>query len=386
MTRALIVSILVCACVFAVGVAQEGHQGEKPRFFFEEEEPARPPADTPAEPEATQLPANARFDFETPQQAAVWSALDPEAVIDLAIDEGVARRGRGCLRVSYMARETAFEQISAQPLDIEAATTLSFWVKADLPTNLSFGVVERGGAFYQQFAWLTANEWTHLCVPLTSLILSQDTQDASGKLEPERIAEIRLADLANLPGVLGDALGRKAGVHRLCLDDVAISDGPAPAVGAQGLVAEDFERDPIYVLAIGDALLARVPEGEGQALGVLCEERTQRWVGFVMAVGQLDLEAATTLSLRLKASQPMVLSVQLEEWDNSKYSHRVGLDPVDGWVQKTIPLDSLLLETDSDDENGRLDREQIRVLVVTADMSRVQQFPVTFSVDDVKFE
>jgi len=81
-----------------------------------------------------------------------------------------------------------------------------------------------------------------------------------------------------------------------------------------------------------------------------------------------------------------VLSVQLEEWDNSKYSHRVGLDPVDGWVQKTIPLDSLLLETDSDDENGRLEREQIRVLVVTADMSRVQQFPVSFSVDDVKFE
>jgi hypothetical protein len=105
-----------------------------------------------------------------------------------------------------------------------------------------------------------------------------------------------------------------------------------------------------------------------------------------MAVGHLDLEAAETLSLRLKASEPLVLSVQLEEWDNSKYSQRVGIDPADGWVQKTLPLDSLLLETDSDDENGRLDRAQMRVLVVTADMSRVQQFPVTFSVDDVRFE
>jgi hypothetical protein len=170
------------------------------------------------------------------------------------------------------------------------------------------------------------------------------------------------------------------------LDDVAIADEPAPAVGAEALVAEDFEREAIHALAIGDALLRRVPEGDGHALGVMCEERAQRWVGFVMAVGHLDLEAAETLSLRLKASEPLVLSVQLEEWDNSKYSQRVGIDPADGWVQKTLPLDSLLLETDSDDENGRLDRAQMRVLVVTADMSRVQQFPVTFSVDDVRFE
>jgi hypothetical protein len=383
--RALIGSALALMCA-AAAVAQEGGEKEQPRFFFEKGQPAKPPGDAAAQaavPLAAETPA---FDFETPQQAAVWSAVDPEAQIELATDEGFAHAGRGCLQLTYMARETAFEQFSAQPLSVEAATTLSFWIRADLPTNLSFGVVERGGAFYQQFVWLHAGEWTHINLPLASLLLSQDTQDQSGKLEPERIAEIRLADLANLPGTLGDALGRKAGVHRLWLDDVALPNEPAPAIGEQGLTADDFERDAIHALAIGGALLARVPDGEGHALGVLCEERTQRWVGFVMAVGQLDLRAAQSLSLRLKTSRPVVLSLQLEEWDNSKYSQRVGIDPADGWVQKTLPLDSLLLETDSDDENGRLDRAQMRVLVVTADMSRVQQFPVTFSVDDVRFE
>jgi hypothetical protein len=384
--RALIGSALVWTCS-AAAVAQEGGEKEKPRFFFEQQQqPGRPPADGAAQAEAPAALANPHFDFETPQQAGVWSALDPQAQLEVATDDGAAHAGRGCLQLTYMARETAFEQFSAQPLNVEAATTLSFWIRADLPTNLSFGVVERGGAFYQQFAWLHAGEWTHLSLPLASLVLSQDTQDQSGKLEPERIAEIRLADLANLPGTLGDALGRKAGVHRLWLDDVALPNEPAPAIGEQGLTADDFERDAIHALAIGGALLARVPDGEGHALGVLCEERTQRWVGFVMAVGQLDLRAAQSLSLRLKTSRPVVLSLQLEEWDNSKYSQRVGIDPADGWVQKTLPLDSLLLETDSDDENGRLDRAQMRVLVVTADMSRVQQFPVTFSVDDVRFE
>ena len=386
-----LLSLLLLVGSLPIGLAQDDPQAEKPRFFFEKEQPAKPPAEAPAQADAPELPpvpANPRFDFETEQQASVWSALDPEAVIDVATEEGAAHGGRGCLRVTYMARETAFEQISAQPLNVGAAATLSFWIKADLPTNLTFGVVERGGAFYQQFAWIAADEWTHICVPLASLVLSQDTQDPSGTLEPDRIAEIRLADLANLPGGLGDALGRKAGVHRLCLDDVAISEEVAPAVGegTPGLLAEGFERDAIHVLAIGEALLRRVPEGEGHALGVLCEERAQRWVGLVMAVGHLDLRAAEKLSLRLKASQPLVMSVQLEEWDNSRYSQRVGVDPADGWVQKTIPLDALVLETDSDDENGRLDRDQIRVLVATADMSRVQQFPVIFSVDDVAFE
>jgi hypothetical protein len=358
-----------------------------PRFFFEGGGALKPKAEAPV----AAGPVRAAFDFEAATDLAPWHALDDKADIAIPPEEGVAHAGRGCLRLSYLARETAFEQLSASPLVVGGGVTLSFWIKTDLPTNLSFGVVERGGAFYQQFAAIPANEWTRVSVPLASLILSQDTDDPSGRLEPERIEEIRLADLANLPGALGDALGRKAGVHSLYLDDVAISDfdEPAPAAGHEGENAplvDDFERGAIHALAIGDALLRRGAAEGGQALEVVCEQRLQRWMGFVVAVGQLDLAAAQKLTFRAKASQPLILSVCLEEWDNSKYGQRVALDPAAGWVEKTIPLDALILETESDDENGRLDRRQIRVLVLTGDMARVEQFPVTFSVDDVRFE
>jgi len=370
--------------------AQDEAPKEKPRFFFEGGKPPTPPAEAPPAA-AVPMPAAAAalgLGFEDEADLAAWQALDAEAIIDLDTEEGAAHTGQGCLRMTYVAREGAFEQLTAQPLTVEEAGALSFAIKADLPTNLSFGVVERGGAYYQQFAAIPANEWTLVSVPLPSLVLAQDTPDLLPGLQPDQIIEIRLADLANLPGSLGDALGRKTGVQRLCLDDVGLAaQTEAPVAGAADprLFVDGFDKETIHALAIGDALLQRVRDGEGHALRVLAEDRTGRWKGFVAAVGQLDLRPAEALSLRLKASEALVLNVTLEEWDSSKYSQRVALEAGDEWTEKTIPLDALVLETDSDDENGQPDREQLRVVVVVAEVTRAARFPVSFDVDDLQF-
>jgi hypothetical protein len=373
MSRAHCGAIVALCLVVITAEAQLG----RPRFFFEGgEAPAGGDAVGPL------------FGFEQDGDLAAWTGLDAQAVIDRCMDAGAAYEGEGCLRVTYQPRDAAFEQFSAQPLTVATAAGLSFAIRTDLPTNLSFGVVERGGAFYQQFAAIPADEWTVVSLPLSALVLAQDSQDLTPGLQPDSIVEIRMADLANLPGALGDALGRKVGVHQLFLDNVTFSaEAPVSAAGAGDprLFVDGFEADTVHALAIGEALLSRVPDGEGHALQVLAEERGARWKGFVVAIGQLDLRPAQALSLRLRAADELILNVTLEERDGSKYSQRLGLEAGEAWIGREIPVDALVLETDSDDENGRLDRDQLRVLVINADMARAARFPASFQVDDLQF-
>ncbi|MBM3497655.1 MAG: hypothetical protein FJX74_03185 [Armatimonadetes bacterium] len=373
-TGLLLPALVIAACS---AVAQDAEEGGKPRFFFEG-------GKAPAAPEGDGV----GFSFEADADLAAWQALDAEALIERDTAPGAAFAGEGCLRMTCVAREGAFQQLTARPPTVTEAATLAFGIRTDLPTNLSFGVVEGGGAFYQQFAAIPGGQWTWVSVPLASLVLSQDTQDASGRLEPEQIAEIRLADLANLPGPLGDALGRKTGVQRLCLDEVVLSsatEGTVAGAGDPRLFVEGFEGESVMALAIGGAALERVAEGDGHALRVVADGRASRWQGCVLAVGQLDLRAASGLSLRLGASEGLVVNVTLEERDGSKYSQRIGV-AADAPSEKTIPLDAMILETDSADENGRLDRDQARVLVIVADMARAVRLPAWFSLDDVRFE
>lgn len=399
---------IVLTCIITVAVGQD--QGEKPKppaFFFEkkggpvepkgpggdEEQPAMPEAEQPAAEQPLQPPgvrpaAPLAFDFETDRALAHWSATDEEAELDITTAEGAAHGGNGCLRLTYLPREGAFQQLSAAPLEVMGGQTLSFWVKTDLPTPLSFGVVEDTGGFYQQFCATPAGEWTHVDLPLSSLVLSQDTRDDNARLEPTRIREIRIQDLSNLPGVLGDALGRKAGVQRLFLDDVALTDEDAPPPGTaapDALLADGFERSAVCALAIGGARLSTGEGAEGNGLAIECAQRDQRWMGAVVAIGHLDLRDRESLSLHLRASQPVLVSVVLEERDGSKYAQRVRLDPDAGWVEKQLPIDQLLLETDSNDENRQLDRDQVRVLIVVADTTPVAELPLTIGVDEIAF-
>jgi hypothetical protein len=401
--------ILLCTIVVAVAQdAGEGAKREPPRFFFEkkgglakpeqpageEEQPGKgeaegPAVEGPARPPETAVAVPPTFDFEAEGALARWTATDGEAILDITRAEGAAHGGNGCLRLTYMPREGAFQQLSATPLQVMEGKTLSFWVKTDLPTPLSFGVVEDTGAFYQQFCATPADQWTQASVPLSSLILSQDTRDNSGRLEVASIREIRIQELSNLPGALGDVLGRKAGVQQLFVDDVAITDEEAPQPGVADpdvLLVDGFERGAIHALAIGGALLSTGEGAEGSGLVIECPGRDQRWMGLVMGVGHLNLRDRETLSLHLKSSQPVLLSIVLEERDGSKYAQRFRLDPEAGWTSKDLAIDQLLLETDSEDENQMLDRDQVRVLIIVADTTPVAEFPLTIGVDEIAFK
>lgn len=423
--RVLLALLLVLLLVFAVtlAVAQDdaadddaGDEGddtkkddEKPKFFFERGgdlkraddegadedaeggEAAKPGGgrrDIPAPGfGAAPEPAPADFDFEDEDMLRYWQAADGEAILDITAPEGAQAGGEGALRLTYMPREGAFQQLTASRLGGIKGDTLSFDIRTSTATPVSLGVVEQGGGFYQQFLETPTDEWVSVSIPLSSLVISQDTlaQDPGLKLDVAEIAEIRFQDLSNLGGAMGDALGRKVGVQQLILDNVRISEAEEPAPDA-GMTVDTFESDAIAALAIGGAKLQKGEGAEGQCLEIVCEGRTQRWMGAVMVCGFLDIADAESLTLRAKASEALILSVNAEEWDGSKYEARLRLDPDDGWTDIEVPLDELLLVNDGDDENGKLDNQQIRVVVLVADMAGAEEFPITIGVDDIAFK
>ena len=380
--------------VWPIAAQQEGDKPKPPVFFFQHPggalaQPENRPAQREQRPEAALPPTAAAFDFEAESQVGYWRPTDAEAAVQLATEAGAAHGGKGCLRVTYNAREGVFEQVAARPLQVVGGKTLTFWVRTSQPTQLSLGVVEQGGGFYQQFCVTPADAWAKVDVPLASLILSQDTNDPDGRLDVADIVETRVADLANLPGGLADALGRKAGEQQLLLDDVAITDDDPDWPGAappQGVLADGFERDTIYALAIGGAELRRGEGSQGAGLAINCRRPGPRWMGIVMGVGYLPLTDRNEVSCQLTASRPVTVSLVLEERDGSKYSRRLKIDPADGWSEHTVPFDQLLLETDSQDENGVLDRDQIRVLILVADTAGLLNVdPLTVGLDEVIF-
>ncbi len=394
----LLVALIATMTVVAAQ-DDDADDGDKPKFFFEKGgdlKPTEAPKTAPDQPAATvtevapipEVPAPSSFDFEAADQLVHWSATDNEAILDILDDEDIAHAGDGCLRLTFMGRANSFQQLQVRPLTDVDGDTLRLSVQTTAPTNISFGVVERGGAFYQQFLATPSDEWAEVAIPLSSLVLSQDTvaSDANLRLDVDQITEIRVQDLSNLGGDLGDVLGRKVGAQQIFLDDVEIMTLAQPPIAGDPLLVDDFEGNAIHVLACGGPRLELAEGAEGDGLSIICDARKLRWMGVVLACGFLDLAEAESIALKASATASVTISVECEEWDGSMYGTRVKLDPDAEWADVEVPLDEMILAADSDDENPRLDLEEIRVVVVVADTAGVDEFPLTIGLDDVTFK
>ncbi|MBI3920661.1 MAG: hypothetical protein HY318_04520 [Armatimonadetes bacterium] len=112
----------------------------------------------------------------------------------------------------------------------------------------------------------------------------------------------------------------------------------------------------------------------------------------VLISPRLHVSGAKSVSLSLRASLPDRVVLTLMEEDMSRYITVVNI-PADQWANLELPLSQFKLATDSSDENGKLDSEEIGSLTFT-DMDAVHAMSTDaekafqkrqFWVDDVKF-
>jgi hypothetical protein len=339
------------------------------------------------------------FDFESDALLPAWVAADGSATLSITRDPANVAVGGGAFEFAYNARPGVFQQISTAGLGAASANTLSLRLKASSPTSISLGVAEKGGAQYQGLLWIDGGKWVDVRVPLSDLVLAQNSFDDNGRLDADQIAGFFLADLSNLPGEMGQALGRKEGEQRIWLDDVALIDeqrlrprGHVERLGDEWLlVLDDFESGVLWGLPVRRAspkLVGGAPKTVGQsALEISYTLGVGRWVGYVLAPpNRFDLSTAHQFRMVAKTDLNARLVVVLEERDGSKYDTAAKAPPDGKWHPVSIPFDAFALSDPADDENGQLDAVQIHRVIVLVDTFDADVRPGGFGsvvVDDV---
>ncbi|MFQ6099541.1 MAG: hypothetical protein ACE5O2_17545 [Armatimonadota bacterium] len=141
----------------------------------------------------------------------------------------------------------------------------------------------------------------------------------------------------------------------------------AGSAAAEAVATLDFEEaadleawnstDPEAVLTIARDP-ANVRDGTG-ALQFSYFPREDAW--FIVQTGQLAVAGARSLSFAVKTSEATPLLVGLGEADGSHYDAFIEC-PENEWVDVQLSVDDLLLRRGDDDENGRLDLDQVTQL------------------------
>lgn len=359
--------------------------------------PDEAPAQAAAVPEeAAPVP---KVDFEAEELDSRWSALDAEATLSVTHEAANVGSGRGALELGYRPRQGVFEQIAFSGLGAERANALRLKLKPSSPTSISLGVEEQSGALYQGLLRIEAGKWVAVDACLDELILAENSADADNRLDPEEIRGFFLADLANLPGEAGRALGLKEGEQRLWLDDLELAQAAktkrrsrVDRLGDEWLLVLDgFEDDVPWVLPIREAGLAFVngaPKTQGKrALEMTYTLAKGRWVGFVCAPpGRFDLGPGTDLHVWVKAALSARMVIVLEERGGSKYETAFKPEADDKWHAVRLPLSGFLMDDNARDENGQLDIGQVHrviLLVDTFDADVTAMGVGSIAVDDI---
>ncbi|MFW5868191.1 MAG: hypothetical protein ACOCX2_10270 [Armatimonadota bacterium] len=325
-------------------------------------------------------PAGARFDFEDDSLADAWSTTACNATLAVTRKRANVREGRGALELNWEATDGRIAVLTVDELEPrDRPRSLRLSVKVGEPGPVMYGVQETGGAVYQGYLYSPGGVWHDVAVDLDELMLSETTEDDNGRLDAREISGIMIADLSNISGEAGQSLGIKSGSQQMWVDAVELGSDLAPHRSLRGdggeTIIDDFERTPIYALPIGgpDMTLTEGP-GEGDASALRVEYRADgyRWVGFVGAIGYLDLTERSMICLSLRAEQAAPLQVVLEERDGSKYLARHRLDPEKGWYTLKLPFTKFKPDPQTGDENERLDLDQLRVVIPVVDSRRAE--------------
>lgn len=322
----------------------------------------------------------ASFDFEQAEPASCWTSTAHEAALAIVRTPDLVRSGAGALQLTWTPLDGRIAFLELGPVALMGRPrSLSLSIRMSEASPLMYAVRESDGSEYQGYMYTPGGRWHDLTVDLDELMLSEVSQDENDRLDVGQISSIVVADISNLSGEAGESLGIKQGEQHMWLDNVAISERLAPHRSRRGpegeSIIDDFDLDPVRCLPIGGPTLELTagPDGDDpSALRVGYDQQGYRWAGFVAAVGYLNLTRYTQIGLRVKADCAAPLTVVLEERDGSKYVTRHQLDPAAGWHDLALDFACFSLDPATQDENDRLDLDQLRVIIPVLDTRRAE--------------
>lgn len=257
-----------------------------------------------------------RLDFSdghVPQGFFAWGNAARLAVADID--------GRPALVMTYIASRTAVAGMSARIKLPPDATRFATELRAACDTSLAIELWAGGRTRYQAFVTLPAGRWQTIDMPLDEFWPSEYS-DAEGPVDPARVTELRLVDLANLPGEVGLALGLKDGPQELAIRRIEFSRGEGyrrSHLEATTALVDNFDAGPVAALPIGGVRLGRTPAAHGQELEIAYAFGGHRWAGIVVGIGHLPVHRLTAVVFRAHAAPAVRLHVVLEEREGAKF-------------------------------------------------------------------
>ena len=346
---------------------------------------------------ATAHAAPVTFDFETADSAAGWKATGPAAAAKVSDAAAHVREGKASLACSYFGQAGSPFSLTRDQLDLAGVRSLSLSLKASSQAPLVLILTEEDGSLYHTFLTCPAEQWCDLALPLSDFQLQESSTDENGALDADQIRTFTLQELANMPGDLGPVFGTKLGEQWLCVGAVRFGAEETPShsrADKDKVLIDDFSGAGFRLLPVGGAQLAKVPGAEGKeasALGIrftFAPEGPQAWPGVVLPVGHSDLTGARALRLRAKPQGPGKLHILLEEQDGSRYETSTVIPEANDWQARDFALADFTLERGGNDENGALDVDQLRVVIIVIDAWNAlldEKEEGEFGLDDVLF-
>ncbi|MCX7599885.1 MAG: CIA30 family protein [Armatimonadetes bacterium] len=229
--------------------------------------------------------------------------------------------GRRTLVMTYLASRSAVAGISARVKLPPDANRFTAELRVACDTSLAIELWAGSQTRYQAFVALPAGQWQTVDMSLGEFWPSEYSE-AEGPVEAARVTELRLVDLANLPGEIGLALGLKDGPQELAIRRLEFSRGEGrrrSRVEPTTAVVDNFDAGPVAALPIGGARLGWRPAGQGQELEIAYTFGGHRWAGIVVGIGHLPVHRLTGVTFRAHAAPAARLHVVLEEREGFKF-------------------------------------------------------------------
>jgi hypothetical protein len=352
----------------------------------------------------TEAPAEPIVRWSFDAEVGGWQSADPAAQPTIATDANVIRADETGGVLEYEYTPGAFSGIVA-PVEtgLDGARSLHYWLSTTDYALLANVLTEIDGSEYVAMVCSLPGAWQEVALDLGEFELGEDSSDENEQLDADQVQTIAIADIT---GFLAEAALNETFLvapdlepRIMWLDEFAASTeslGPRwqefEVDGKPAVRLDSFEQSPLrWFLLAGKGIDVdydqdHVADGEF-SLRIAYDLPPGKLVGAMTGMNGAPLTGMQRLSLSLMSEVPTTLIVQLKERDGSEYRTIRGITATDALQRLHFGLEELELGDDSQDENGRLDLDQVKEFVL-ADGSLMTETPVrvnTLWIDDIVF-
>lgn len=335
-----------------------------------------------------------------------WHSVAPTATLQVTADSNVIRGEEhgAVLEYSYVPETGALAGVfTPTGGNLLTAKSLRFWLRTThLTLMLAIASEDDGSNYHAGFTSLP-DRWQEIALDFSEFQLGEDSSDENNHLDASQIVSIGVIDatgmIAQLAAQVPFLVLPDLRDSVFWLDDVSLSAETVPPRwsateidGKRAVRLESFEATPLQWLVMAGKGMDLEYDSEYKAEGEFSlrlhyEVPPGKLIGILTAPKGPDLADMRRLRLWLMSEVACSVIISLNEQDGSNYNHMLDVQPGGQLQPFDLELAAFRLGQDSRDENGRLDLDQLKELVI-ADVSVLtgKTVPVnTLWVDDLVF-